>query len=263
MNIPRTHHAKRTFVRGFTLIEMVISAALMALIVVASYACLNAGLNTRKDIEPRVEIFQNARVALSIMTADLRCACPFPKDPQFLGAQRKIGIMEADNLDFATHNYTPKHDREGDFCEESFFLGTDPETHLLTLWRRRNPLLAKDPLAGGRREIIATGLVGARFEYFDGIDWYDTWGELKGTKAQTSNSNHPNLSGMPDAVRITLMFDPNPWAHRTEPPDPATNAPPLVVTSIARLNLTPASKDESGGSSGAASASPPPQAATF
>src|SRR5437016_3900826 len=70
---------------GFTLIEIVISSALMALILVSGYACLNAAVSSRKTIEPRLEVFQNARVAMAIMSADLRAACPLSKDYDFLG----------------------------------------------------------------------------------------------------------------------------------------------------------------------------------
>src|SRR5579859_7715500 len=92
---------------GFTLIEIMISAALIALILVSGYACLNAAVSSRKLIEPRLEVFQNARVAMAIMTADLRAACPLSKDYDFLGMHRMLGDVQADNLDFATHNYTP------------------------------------------------------------------------------------------------------------------------------------------------------------
>ena len=76
--------------------------------------------------------------------------------------------MPADNLDFATHNYTPSAEREADFCETSYFLDQIPPPDTSRLFRRRNPIIAPDPLSGGSREEIATGLLGARFEYFDG-----------------------------------------------------------------------------------------------
>src|SRR6185312_12717668 len=196
---------------AFTLLEVVISMAMMAIILGSAYACFDAGIRSRRMVEPRVEVFQNARVAMALMTADLRDACPLSKDFDFLGMTRTLGQMPADNLDFATHNYTPTAERQADFCETSYYLNQDPTNGLLTLFRRRNPLIALDPLSGGSREEIATGLLGARFEYFDGLDWYDTWGDLNGKK-QTSNRDQPNMSGMPEAVRITLYFDSDPQA---------------------------------------------------
>jgi len=112
----------RLRLRGFTLIEIVISSSLMALILVSGYLCLNAAVASQKQIEPRLTVIQNARVAMAIMAADLRAACPLSKECDFLGADGLAGDIEADNLVFATHNYTPRRANEGDFCEVSYFL---------------------------------------------------------------------------------------------------------------------------------------------
>lgn len=235
---------------AFTLLEVVISVALLSLILASAYMCFDAGIRGRKIVEPRVEVLQNARVAMALMAADLRSACPLSKDVEFLGTQRTVGQLPADRLDFATHNYTPRREREGDFCEESFFLDKDPTSGRLNLYRRRNPTMAQDPLEGGNREELATGLVGARFEYTDGLDWYDTWGEIKGAKQETSQRDQPNLSGMPEAVRITLFFDADPSVKITPGEEQITNGPPLVFQTVAYLMLTDASS-----SSGASSSS--------
>ena len=254
---------------GFTLIELVISAALMTMILVSSYFCLSTAFSTQKIIEPRADIIQNARVALAIMSADLRGACPLSTNYPFLGMHRMVGDSDADNLDFATHNYTPRRPHEGDFCEVSFFVDKDPVSGSFTLWRRRNPTLAFDPLSGGSREEIARGLLGLKFEYYDGFDWYDTWGDVEGTGKQlTSSRDQPNLFGLPDAVRISLLFDRNPRSRAppssatpqsletvAAPPTPIssekdTAEPPLVFQTVARLNLAHSSeRGVSGGSS--------------
>ena len=249
----KTFQSKVDSRRAFTLIEVVISAALMALIIVSAYLCLNAAVSSQKMIEPRSTVFQNARVAMSLVAADLRCACPLSKDSAFLGMHRMMGTVEADNLDFATHNYTPRRPREGDYCQVSLYLDKDPESGQYVLYRRRNPAIALDPLAGGTREEIARGLLGLRFDYYDGFDWYESWGEVdRRSKAQNSRRERYNLEGMPQAVRITLLFDPNP---KTKPADssgtaasspsteePATE-PPLVFQTVARLNLAMAAQN--------------------
>lgn len=222
---------------GFTLIELVISAALMSLILVSAYLCLSAGLKSQKVVEPRTEILQNARVAMGIVLADLRSACLLSKEVEFLGMRRTIGDMDADNLDFATHNYEPRRPREADYCQESLYLDRDPETGQFSLWRRRNPVIAFDPLSGGSKEEIAKGVVGLRFEYFDGFDWYDSWGEIKGGKRETSQKYQPNLYGLPEAVRVTLLFDSNPKSKAVSEKGERVLEPPLVFQSVSRLNL--------------------------
>jgi hypothetical protein len=250
---------KSSACRAFTLVEVVIGASLMALILTSAYLCLNAALSSQKMIEPRTTVFQSARVAMALMTADLRSACPLTPDSPFLGMHRMLGTIEADNIDFATHNYTPRRTREGDYCQESFFLDKDPESGQFALYRRRNPRMALDPLSGGTREEIARGLLGLQFDYYDGVDWYETWGDVdRRNKAQTSRRVRYNLEGMPEAVRITLWFDPNPKKKPAEPPgtsetapaaeEPATE-PPLVFQTVARLNLAPALTGTSGSGS--------------
>ena len=225
--------------RGFTLIELMISIVLMSIVLLAAYACMNAGLSSQRTIDPRTDIFQSARVAMNLIAADLRCACPLPKDAEFLGTHHMAGEAESDSIDFATHHYTPKRVNEGDFCEESVFMDKDAKSGQYILWRRRNPTIAFDSFSGGAREELASGLTGLKFEFYDGFEWYDSWGETgRRAKLQTSNKEHPNLSGLPEAVRVTLSFDSNPNKKPAEagaPAEPAVS--PLVFQTVVQLNL--------------------------
>jgi type II secretory pathway component PulJ len=253
MNLARSSRSARQ--SAFTLIELVISGSLMAIIMVSAYVCLSACLESQKVIEPRVEIFQNARVALSLISADLRSACVLSSDAEFVGMRRTLGEIPADNLDFATHHYTPKRPREGDYCQVSYFVDRDRETGQYALFRRRNPTIGLDPFSGGSREVIATGIVGVRFEYYDGLDWYDDWGDPDAKrKQQFSQRERTNLSGLPEAVRVTIMFDTAPRGKKSEALDPATAEkeeppPPLVFQTVARLNLAAAATQSSSSSS--------------
>jgi prepilin-type N-terminal cleavage/methylation domain-containing protein len=248
----------RRGLQAFTLIELMISAALMSLIIVSSYLCLHAALATQKLIEPRVETLQTARVVLSLMAADLRCACSLSADSDLVGTHRISGDMESDSIDFATHNYTPRRAREGDFCQESFFLDKDPRSGQMGLWRRRNPRITRDPFSEGAREQLAKGVAGLRLEYFDGLDWYDSWGdEDRRNKQQFSLKNQPNLVGLPQAVRITLLLSPNLRKKSVPDQETTTNEPPLVFQTVACLNL--ANAQLPGPSSGTETNSAPAQ----
>jgi prepilin-type N-terminal cleavage/methylation domain-containing protein len=228
---------------AFTLIEIVISVSLMAMILGAAYLCLNAAISGQKLIEPRAEVLQTARVAMATLSADLRSACPLSKDFEFLGMHRMLDDVEADNLDFATHNYIPRRPREGDYCQMSYFVEREGQSGRVSLWRRRNPTIGIDPLSGGTRELIARGLRGVRFEYYDGFDWYDTWGEVRDSRKEKSSTPlAPNLSGMPEAVRATLWFDPHPQAGTNAPPAGTVVEPPLAFQTVVRLNLAGASQ---------------------
>jgi len=205
-------------------------------------------------------VIQNARVAMALLTADLRAACPLSKDFEFLGMPRMIDDIQAGNLDFATHNYQPRRPREADFCEISYYVERELDSPDVSLYRRRNPTIALDPLSGGRRELIAHGLRGVSFEYYDGWDWYDTWGEINpDRKAKKTELTPMNLSGMPEAVRITLQFNPDPKASkarlqksdtRIQTTEIENEQPPMVFETTVRLNLAAASQSGFSRSSG-------------
>ena len=246
---------------GFTLIELVISASLMSMILASAYLCLRAGVSSQKLIESREEIFQSARVAMALISADLRSSCTLSKEFEFIGMDRMLGDVEADNLDFGTHNYSPRRAYEGDFCEVSYFLEKDPQTGKFCLWRRRDPTPDPDPLSGGKREEIARGLRSLKFEYYDGFDWYDEWGDPQGKRKgqQISLLDPPNRVGMPEAVRITLWFDTDPRSKTAESTEEESEPPPLMFQTIARLNLAALSLPSSpstGGSANPATGNP-------
>lgn len=222
MNL-KSHHQSA----AFTLIELVISAALMAVVLGSSYLCLNAGLLGKQIIEKRSDAVQSARTALNLIAADLRAAVPMPGKVEFVGLRRSISEMDADNLDFATRNYSPRAVREGDACEISYFLTRDPQSNSFILTRRRDATPDPEPTDGGPREEIARGVRSLHFEYCDGFDWFDDWGDPEGkTKGMTLPPS--NSYGLPEAVRITLQFD----------PESTTNAP-MSFQTVARLDLAP------------------------
>lgn len=221
---------------GFTLIELTICAAVGAIILVASYACLSAGVASQKMIEPRTELLQSARVAMAMMGADLRSACSLSPDFDFVGEQRTVGEMEADNLDFATHHYIPVKSGEGDYCQVSYYVDKTRDGEGFSLWRRRNPHIAPDPLTGGSREEIARGVRGLTLEYYDGVDWYDTWGDANVKKKVKYTDVPPaNQSGFPEAVRITLRLDTSSSTNAAK--NPEKQEAPLVFQTVVRLEL--------------------------
>jgi hypothetical protein len=233
---------------AFTLIELVISSALMALILLSGYLCLSSALSSQRMIHARAQAAQSARVALALISADLRSACLLSKEFQFLGMDRMLGDTEADNLDFGSRNYSPRRVGEADFCEVSYFVDLEPGSGKLSLWRRRDATPDDEPLAGGSREEIAHGVRGLRFEYYDGWEWFDEWGDpqRKG-KAQSSTLPPPNLTGLPEAVRITLWLDSN--EKRVAAGDEEETS--MVFQTVARLNLarSQSSSSDSGDSS--------------
>jgi type II secretory pathway pseudopilin PulG len=236
---------------AFTLIEMMISAGLMTVVLTSAYFCLTAGLSGQRLIEQRSDAVQTARVALSLIAADLRSAIPLDPKLEFSGMHRTMEGTDADNIDFATRNYTPRNGREPDYCETSYYLMRDPQSPGFVLMRRRDPTPDPEPLDGGFKEEIARGIVGLRFEYYDGIEWFDTWGDLEG-KYKGMTLPPSNTYGLPVAVKITLTLDPE--ARRgPKKPDEETKAP-MTFQTTARIDLEPMFTRQANSSSNATDA---------
>jgi general secretion pathway protein J len=242
---------------GFTLIELLISTALVAIVLGSAYACLNAGLTGKRLIEARADGVQNARATLSMMAADIRSAIPLPGKVEFLGMRRTLGDADADNLDFSTRNYTPRRAREPDYCEISYFLTRDAETDSFILTRRRDPTPDPEPLEGGAHEEIVRGVRGLRFEYYDGFDWFDDWGDPEG-KTKGMLNPPSNSYGLPEAVRITMVFDPETKPKSGKPDEKSTDEKkaPMTFQTVARLNLAEYFNRQNASSSGGGASHP-------
>jgi type II secretion system protein J len=238
--------------RGFTLMELVISSAIASIVLVAGYVCLRAGIATQQTVETRSDLLQSARVALAMMAADLRTATPLSTEYEFVGMNRTVGDVTAANLDFATHHYTPRRPHEGDFCEVSYFVDQNQETGGLSLWRRRDSSPDDEPLTGGSREEIVSGVRGLLVEYYDGFEWFETWGDPTGrTAGQDRSFLASNQYGLPEAVRIRLVLEAGRPDRRRAPTESTgegrSGEPPLVLETIVRLNLASLANSSVGG----------------
>jgi len=221
---------------GFTLVEMIISAGLMSIILTSAYFCLHAGMTSQKLIEQRGDAIQSARVALNLIASDLRAAIPLDPNLEFMGMRRTEESTDADIINFATRNYTPRRAMEPDYCEASYYLIRDPRLPGFVLMRRRDPTPDPEPLEGGFKDEIARGIVGLRFEYYDGIEWFDDWGDPEG-KYKGMTYPPSNSYGLPEAVRITISLDPE-TRRGPKRADDETKAP-MTFQTIARLELEP------------------------
>lgn len=245
---------------AFTLIELVITSALMTLILTGAYLCLRSGLLSQRMVDQRVDLLQSGRIAMTRLAADLRAATSLSKDFDFLGTHRTLAGHDADNLDFATHNHRPRRPGESDWSEVSYFLDRGRHSPSLSLWRRSDPLPDDKPLDGGAREEIAPDVRSFTLEYYDGYEWYSDWGDPDGKRTLGSNRQAYNLSGFPEAVRITLVITParQTLGADTNAPAPPRNStePPLVLQTIVHLGAAHQTTGTSGSGSGSATGAP-------
>jgi len=123
----------------------------------------------------------------------------------------------------------------------SWYVDQSFETEGLALWRRRDPTPDREPLEGGFKEEIASGIAFFRVEYSDGFSWYDEWGSAEGKDRMGAiEAAAWNSTGLPEAVRITLAFHqkpvplPRPGAGTDGAPEPEPSKVDLAATKAAR-----------------------------
>ena len=248
----------RPRVRAFTLIELLLSATLMSGILAASYVCLRAAMTSRSLVEDRSDAIQTARVVMNLIATDLRSAHRISDQHTILGLDRQLEEIEADTIDFVTRHHQPNLPMEADYCETSYFVARNPQDGRCALLRRRDPLPDDEPLAGGKREVLIDDILGLKFEYYDGWEWYDDWGDARSPEETTQAESASLLSaaarnGFPEAIRVSLLLPEKPESNRLNipaPTDPETAPSPpatLAFQNIVRLNLA-GTELETGGS---------------
>ncbi len=244
--------------RGFTLVELLVGATVATGIIAAAYLALDAGYRSKSAVDSGSEALQQGRTAIALLAEDLRAACALTPSMPFVGMNRDLDAHAADNLDFATHRWTPRRPGESDFAEVSYFVEKDLERGSYALWRRRDPTPDLDPLDGGRTDEIAADILGFDLEYLAGAGWYDEWGEAEDRTGRTAadtgaaaggapSAGGAASGGLPDAVRITLEI---------------AAEEPLLLQAVVRLRLAERGRRTSGavdrgGGAGESGTAPP------
>lgn len=181
---------------GFTLVELLLSIAILSIIVGAAYAVFTTGLDVKEKGDARLREAQSARFALSKMTEDLQSAVLVGKADTFLfdGSDGKSeDERDDDSLDFLSFSNDPHPGGTpaGDLCEIGYLVCPDEESGASILYRRVDVSPDDDTTEGGTYFALAEGIVGLNIEYYDGVIWEDS---------------HRSDKELPERVRLTLAF---------------------------------------------------------
>lgn len=201
--------------RGFTLLELMVAMAMVAIVAASLYAALAIAFKARKSARAQTEVVGSAMIALDVLEQDFRNAVP--PAPQgtltapFVGSTQRIGLGSVATVSFCTMgrdavtideagNVNPFFD--GRRWVELSAVSTGDG---LTLVRRIRRNLLTESAFEIEEEPLITGVASFEVRYFDGYDWLDEWdSELLG-------------DAMPLAVEIVLEFD------QPAPTDPSRN----------------------------------------
>ena len=199
----------RRRLRGFTLIEVIISIAILAAITSLLFGAFSA-LKRSKDGLSRVQDRQReARLAMARITRELQSAYLSAHMPlnQALLVQKTIFKSErgspADRLDFTAfaNKRLDKNSHVSDQCELSYFGSPNPDGSGTTdLVRRIDTEPDLEPTRGGKVEVLATDIDLFDLQYLDAQSgqWQESWDT-------TQTTGQPDR--LPLQVRVILVLN--------------------------------------------------------
>jgi general secretion pathway protein J len=194
--------------RGLTLLEVLVSVAIVAMIGTLIYGAFHGMTRSRDSIEAVNDRHHQGRIALARIARELSSAfighqIPLsftstpPRQTGFIGSDSR----PADRVDFTSfsHLRLRADAHESDQCEVSYFGSNDPETGKLDLVRREAKYIDGDATRGGIVQVLAQDIERFDLRYLDPLtsEWLESW-----------NSTQPaaQLGRLPSQVWITLVL---------------------------------------------------------
>lgn len=162
--------------RGMTLIEVMVSVAILALMGVLIYSTLAMTIKAQRRATAIQERYHAARVTLERLRRELSMAFVSLHQAEDKRTQT-LFEGDRDRLDFDTmaHEAMAPDSHQSDQMEVGYRL--DNVDGLPVLVRREKLHIDDRPGRGGREEVICEGVKDLRFEYFDmaAEDWRSDW----------------------------------------------------------------------------------------
>lgn len=204
----RRSTARRAAQRGLTLLEVMVSIGILAVIASLIYGAFDGMRRSREGITRTGDRFHEGRGALTRMSRELSSAFISLHRPDNIGLITRqtlfIGTTRSpvDRVDFTSfsHRRTGKGSHESDQNELSYFGSRDPETGAIDLVRRMSPNIDEDARRGGVVQVLAHDVASVDFAYLDGPadSWSEDW---------DSTQAAGQAERLPTQVRITIALN--------------------------------------------------------
>ena len=199
--------------RGLTLLETLVSIAILALIVTLIYGAYDGMARARAGLSQIDERYHQGRSALSRMTRELEAAFLSLHQPVLVTQSVRTTVFigqnqsSSDRVDFTSfsHRALGRNVHESDQNEISYFVARDPDrSDKYDLVRREAKEIDLEPTRGGVVNVLAEDVESFDLMYFDPLlnQWVETWDS-------TQPSGQPNRIPMQVKIRLVLKGGPN------------------------------------------------------
>ncbi len=176
--------------KGFTLLEILISMFIFAIVLSTIYTSYTATFRIVDETEYQADIYRMARIALERMQEDLESAYipekvagpeseePTPRVFEFVGEDKEIKDRSADPLRFISRAHLVFSDQEqpSGTAEIAYYVEEDNEGEGFILYRTDTPASKEKPEAGNGGSVLCDSLVSVNFTYHDDDgEVYENW----------------------------------------------------------------------------------------
>ncbi len=192
-------------IEGFTLLEVLVSMAILVIIMAALYSAYTTNVEAIQIARQNGEVHQTARIVLDRMTKDLQSALIQGSVPSekiklgLVGQDREIDGRRADRVDFTTvtHLSLTEKGPASDLCEIGYLIDEDEEGKSLVLLRRDDPSVDEDFTAGGSLLELARNVLEFNLTYQDSAgEESEAWNTLEGSPG----------AGLPVLIKVRLVL---------------------------------------------------------
>jgi general secretion pathway protein J len=199
---------RRRGTRGMTLLEVMVSIAILAMIAILLYGAFDSLSRGKKGEGIRTDRARQGRQAIARISRDVQSTFLSLHMPPNVALQTRvtafIGTHQTpfDRLDFAAfaHQRFERDAKESDQAEVGYFVVPDPERDgKMDLVRREQTPPDLDPKRGGTVNVVAEDVETFTIKYLDPLSglWQENWDSTQALMQQNR---------LPLAIRINLIL---------------------------------------------------------
>ncbi|MFO7461627.1 MAG: prepilin-type N-terminal cleavage/methylation domain-containing protein [Desulfatiglandales bacterium] len=201
--------------RGFTLLEVLVSVAILAIIMAAIYSAYTTNVEAIQIARENGQVHQTARIVLDRITKDIQSSLSETwslsgtNRLDFIGRDQERDGKRMDRIDFATLTWLGVSEQSpaSDLCEVGYRVDEDPEEPEVLVLMRRQKILAVLPeedanpgegfAEGGSEQELARNVAEFRITYENTRgEELDRW----------STEETDSASGLPLLVKVRLVL---------------------------------------------------------